>query len=164
MEQASHRSCSQIFAPYSQDSATGFMPRSGRTKKGFNDVLSLPNDSTTTTLGGIRTEDTTGGQRPTSTNVAEYGSDTGDNTVRSLPPDLAYLKLHELLFNRARRSTPSESLTGRPNTGGDPALPDASHSVSSMDMAGLRMEMQNLRQVVQDIQAERYQPPPEYVV
>lgn len=96
--------------------------------------------------------------------MAEYGSDTGESTVRSLPPDPAYLKLHELLFNRAWRSTLSESLTGRPNTGGDPALPDASHSVSSMDMAGLRMEMQNLRQVVQDIQAERYQPPPEYVV
>ncbi|KAM5534567.1 hypothetical protein V8D89_011771 [Ganoderma adspersum] len=118
VEQASHRSCSQILAPYSQDSATGFMRRSGGTKKGFND-------------------------------------------------------LHELLFNRTQRSTPSESLTARPNTivqrgpvspSGDPPLPDASRSVSSMDMAGLHMEMQNLRQVVQDIQAERLQPPPEYVV
>ncbi|PIL35880.1 hypothetical protein GSI_01540 [Ganoderma sinense ZZ0214-1] len=39
----------------------------------------------------------------------------------------------------------------------------ASHSISPTDVLGLRAEVENLRRVMQEIRAERFEPPPEYV-
>ncbi|KAM5534565.1 hypothetical protein V8D89_011769 [Ganoderma adspersum] len=73
--------------------------------------------------------------------------------------------------NRVHHDLPSESVATTSSDfgsqtvfvlGRDPPSPGVAQSVSSTDVMGLRTEVENLRRVIQDIRAERLEPPPEY--
>ena len=75
------------------------------------------------------------------------------------------------LMNRVRYDVPSESVATSSSdfssqtglmAGRDPLSPGVAQSVSSTEVMVLRTEVENLRRVVQDIRAERLEPPPEY--
>ena len=80
-------------------------------------------------------------------------------------------KAREAALNRTHHYAPS--LATSSNVGGsqagsassrDPLSPGtATGSISSTDVLGLRAEVENLRRVMQEIRAERLEPPPEYV-
>lgn len=110
-----------------------------------------------------------------STHTMAYAADAYENTamapvVHSGSPAPSS-KAREVALNRTHHYAPS--LATSSNVGGsqagsassrDPLSPGtATGSISSTDVLGLRAEVENLRRVMQEIRAERLEPPPEYV-
>lgn len=166
IEQESHH---PTLAPYYHNSSptSDYMP-----------VPAAPHSDTTAGFAGVGAGDIPIGlgahQGPGAS--LPYGSSTtmtygSDNYGIGAPgtPAGETSKAREAALNRTHHYAPS--LATSSNVGGsqagsassrDPLSPGAG-SISSTDVMGLRAEVENLRRVMQEIRAERLEPPPEYV-
>ena len=110
-----------------------------------------------------------------STHTMAYAADAYENTamapvVHSGSPAPSS-KAREVALNRTHHYAPSVATSSNvgSQTGSSSSRDllspgsSASHSISPTDVLGLRAEVENLRRVMQEIRAERFEPPPEYV-
>ncbi|KAI1795670.1 hypothetical protein LXA43DRAFT_1058371 [Ganoderma leucocontextum] len=153
-------------APYYQNSPAGGAYATGN-----------GSDTTAGFVTGIGTVSDMGAHRgpnvdisyPSSTTLAHV-SDAFESTVVS-PSPAAPSKVREVALNRAQYHAPSLATSSNigSQTGSESSRdllsPGASgvSSISPTDVLGLRAEVENLRRVMQEIRAERLEPPPEYV-
>ena len=162
VEQAPHH---PTLSPYYQSPSSDYMPATAHS-------------NTTTGLAGIGAGETGAQQGPSantqyssSTNMAHVLDMLSESTAVSPSPMTPPSKTRELALNRAHYHAPSVAASS--NTGSqtgtassrDPLSPGGSGSnlLSPTEVLGLREEVDNLRRVVQEIRAERFEPPPEYV-
>ena len=103
----------------------------------------------------------------TSTNVALYELDMGKRTAIPLfsgpllkPREEQGVSSEPVTMSSIALQTPG-SVSEHDSE--DPLSPGESHSVSSTAMAGILTEVENLQRVVEEMWAERSEPPPEYV-
>ena len=101
--------------------------------------------------------------------IGEGDMEAYSNTAISPSPDLCTKEQRQVMWTGTHQLAPSESLTTSSNvisqTGSEAnrALPLSPRgSISTTDVVGLRVEVENLRQVVHEIRAERLEAPPEY--
>ena len=133
-------------------------------------LYGAPHEDTITPFTGTGTGDMPGArQGPTATNMA-YVSNA--DAITPMPPSMdPPSKRRGVQLDRAQRDAPSETVAVSPDTGPqtasvssrDPTSQGAPESVSSTDVVGFRTEVESLRRVVEEIRAERLEPPPEYV-
>ena len=110
-----------------------------------------------------------------SAHTMAYAADAYENTamapvVHSGSPAPSS-KAREVALNRTHHYAPSVATSSNvgSQTGSSSSRDllspgsSASHSISPTDVLGLRAEVENLRRVMQEIRAERFEPPPEYV-
>ncbi|KAM5540214.1 hypothetical protein V8D89_006033 [Ganoderma adspersum] len=123
--------------PYRQDPTLDYVPVAADTTGGF---------------AGIGTED-----------MGAY-----DGAAISPSPDPPTKARREAMQTRTHHPAPSESVAASSNVGSQAGsassrdLLSRRESISTTDVVGLRTEVENLRRVMQDIRAERLEPPPEY--
>ena len=166
VEQAPHH---PTLSPYYQSPSSDYMPATAHS-------------NTTAGLAGIGAGETGAQQGPSantqyssSTNMAHVLDMLSESTAVSPSPSPSPMtppsKAREVALNRAHYHAPSVAASS--NTGSqtgtassrDPLSPGSSGSnlLSPTEVLGLREEVDNLRRVVQEIRAERFEPPPEYV-
>ncbi len=148
-----------------------------RAGNGSDYVPLSPHSDTTAGFAGIGTSNAgalhvANPAYASSTNTMTYTSDAYESTA--MAPSLsvaASSKAREVALNRTHHYAPSVapssnvgSQTGSVSSR-DLLSPgsSASHSISPTDVLGLRAEVENLRRVMQEIRADRFEPPPEYV-
>ncbi len=94
----------------------------------------------------------------------------GSNAISPSQDPPSRAKAREVLLSRMRQDAPSDSIATSSNISSqtalassrDPLSPGGLHSVSSTEVLGLRAEVEHLRRVIQGIQVERLESPPEY--
>ncbi|KAI1795667.1 hypothetical protein LXA43DRAFT_731775 [Ganoderma leucocontextum] len=128
-----------------------------------------PHSDSTAGFAGIGTGTVDMGmhQDPSMTHMA-YASDSYESTVS--PSRAPSSKAREVARNRTHNYAPSVATSSNlgSQTGSvssrDMLSPGSSgsHSISPTDVLGLKTEVENLRRVMQEMRAERFEPPPEY--
>ncbi|KAM5540207.1 hypothetical protein V8D89_006026 [Ganoderma adspersum] len=165
VEQTPHH---PTLSPYYQSPSSDYIPTTAHSK-------------TTAGLAGIGAGETGAYQGPSanaryssSTNMAHV-SDVSESTAVSPSPVTPPSKAREVALNRAHYHAPSVAASSNTVMGSqtgsassrDPLSPGSLGSgtnlLSPTEVLGLRAEVDNLRRVVQEIRAERFEPPPEYV-
>ncbi|KAI1795669.1 hypothetical protein LXA43DRAFT_991614 [Ganoderma leucocontextum] len=164
-DQAPHH---PTLAPYYQNAAPGSIHGSYLPGDGSDYVPVPANARSDTTAGfaGLGTADVGAYEGP-SAHLA-YASDAYESNAMSASGPSS--KAREAALNRTHSYAPSVATSSNigSQTGSassrDLLSPGASggSSVSSTDVLGLRAEVENLRRVMQEIRAERLEPPPEY--
>ncbi|KAI1795668.1 hypothetical protein LXA43DRAFT_991596, partial [Ganoderma leucocontextum] len=170
-EQAPHH---PSLAPYYQNSTTGSMHGSYRPGDGSDYVPVPVNADSDITAGfaglgagdvGAHRGPSANGPYPSGTTMA-YPSDAHESTGSEAPLS----KAREAALNRTHSYAPSLAMSSNigSQTGSassrDLLSPGGSATTPiSPDVLGLRAEVENLRRVMQEIRAERFEPPPEYV-
>ena len=161
-EQAPHH---PTVTPYRMDSTTGSIHRTHGAGNLLDSAPVHVREGTITLFAGIMTGNVGVHHGLTSTNIVN-APDTGETTAISLSSPGLSSKRRELPSNRSQRDAQPETTRTSPNIGSQTSSESSrdlpSVGGSSMDVAGLRNEMENLRCVVLEIREERMEPPPEY--
>nr|VWP00989.1 Uncharacterized protein [Ganoderma boninense] len=173
--QAPHR---PSLSPYYPPTALAPAPESFRAGNGWDDAPRSLHSETTAGFAGIGTN--SAGALQVANPAQGYAAstyttaDAYENTAMVASPSPALVpssKAREAALNRTQHYVPSAatdsnvgSQTGSSSSRDLPSPGSAaSQAISPTDVLGLRAEVENLRRVMQEIRAERLEPPPEYV-